>query len=227
MNPGTLIFLVLGLIGLLIYVSKAIKLSKNEGFSVVDESQISNKGRDGLEKLKEGALNFETLFSAFSTPDVNLDRGSNLNMGVNPTLPESSNKIQSLPPQPPPLPPLPPLPLPPPVITTPPLPTPQLPLPPQQPIISKTPALPVLTPASIINMPDTNKAPARPITISDMQGSILPRLNTSVREEYRSYKRKKPKKRRAIYKKAECPPMPDMSQYIRKDSIPCWGCNLK
>jgi len=24
-----------------------------------------------------------------------------------------------------------------------------------------------------------------------------------------------------------CPTMPDMSQYVRKDSIPCWGCNLK
>lgn len=23
-----------------------------------------------------------------------------------------------------------------------------------------------------------------------------------------------------------CPPMPDMSQYIRKDAIPCWGCTL-
>ena len=225
MNPGTLIFLVLGLIGLLIYVSKAIKPSKSEGFTVVDESQISNKGRDGLEKLKEGALNFETLFSAFSTPDVNFDRASNLNMGVNPTLPEFSNKTDHLPPPSQPPPPSPPPP--PPTITTPPLPTPQLPLPPQQPVISKTPALPVLTPASIINMPDTNKAPARPITISDMQGSILPKLNLPIRESYRSYKRKKPKKRRVVYKKAECPPMPDMSQYIRKDSIPCWGCNLK
>lgn len=23
-----------------------------------------------------------------------------------------------------------------------------------------------------------------------------------------------------------CPPIPDMSQYIRKDQIPCWGCSL-
>lgn len=23
-----------------------------------------------------------------------------------------------------------------------------------------------------------------------------------------------------------CPPVPDMSQYIRKDAIPCWGCSL-
>lgn len=23
-----------------------------------------------------------------------------------------------------------------------------------------------------------------------------------------------------------CPPIPDMSQYIKKDAIPCWGCSL-
>jgi hypothetical protein len=23
-----------------------------------------------------------------------------------------------------------------------------------------------------------------------------------------------------------CPPIPDMSNYIKKDSIPCWGCNI-
>jgi hypothetical protein len=23
-----------------------------------------------------------------------------------------------------------------------------------------------------------------------------------------------------------CPPVPDMSQYIKKDQIPCWGCSL-
>jgi hypothetical protein len=23
-----------------------------------------------------------------------------------------------------------------------------------------------------------------------------------------------------------CPPAPDMSKYIKKDKIPCWGCSL-
>jgi hypothetical protein len=23
-----------------------------------------------------------------------------------------------------------------------------------------------------------------------------------------------------------CPPVPDMSKYIKKDQIPCWGCSL-
>lgn len=26
--------------------------------------------------------------------------------------------------------------------------------------------------------------------------------------------------------KCKCPPLPDMSEYIRKDSIPCWACKL-
>ena len=27
-------------------------------------------------------------------------------------------------------------------------------------------------------------------------------------------------------KQEECPKYPDMSKYIRKDKIPCWGCKL-
>ena len=27
--------------------------------------------------------------------------------------------------------------------------------------------------------------------------------------------------------KSKIPKMPDMSKYIRRDKIPCWGCNLK
>ena len=26
--------------------------------------------------------------------------------------------------------------------------------------------------------------------------------------------------------KTKCPKLPDMSQYIKKNSIPCWGCNI-
>jgi hypothetical protein len=32
---------------------------------------------------------------------------------------------------------------------------------------------------------------------------------------------------RKIYVPKVCPPVPDLSDYIRKDSIPCYGCNLK
>jgi hypothetical protein len=27
-------------------------------------------------------------------------------------------------------------------------------------------------------------------------------------------------------KDGTCPPIPDMSQYIKKDAIPCWGCSV-
>jgi hypothetical protein len=214
MNPGTLIFLVLGLIGLLIYASKAIKADDKEGFRVLEETDVSNKGREGLEKLKEGTLNFESLFSAFSTPDVNIDRPSKMNIGANPSVSDFMNKPPPQEPQ------ALPLPAPEPVVSS-------------TPIINKTPALPVLTPSSIINMPNSNEAPAQisspPVTMSDIQGSILPKPLTKkpITEKYSSYKRKKRSKTKVIYKQNECPPMPDMSQYIRKDSIPCWGCNLK
>jgi len=214
MNPGTLIFLVLGLIGLFIYASKAIKKDMKEHFTVIDESQVSNKGKEGLEKLREGTLNLESLLSAFTTPDVNIDRASKFNVGANPTI--SDFNKQSLPVQQLAS----PLPAPEPIVSKPPT------------IVNKTPALPVLTPSSIINMPNTNEGPAPPITISDVQGSILPKSNAkkSITESYRSYKKEKRGKRsktKVVYVPNECPPMPDMSQYIRKDSIPCWGCNLK
>ena len=54
MNPGTIMFIVLGVIGLLIYISKSLKPSSLENFSVIDESQISNKGKEGFDKLKPG-----------------------------------------------------------------------------------------------------------------------------------------------------------------------------
>ena len=76
MNPGTTLFIVLGLIGLLLYISKAIQPSKKvdvkENFSVVDEDQISNKGRDALAEFKAQADGFGSLFGAFSTPDINI-----------------------------------------------------------------------------------------------------------------------------------------------------------
>jgi hypothetical protein len=76
MNPGTTLFIVLGLIGLLLYISKAIQPSKKvevkENFSVVEEDQISNKGRDALAEFKAQADGFGSLFGAFGTPDINL-----------------------------------------------------------------------------------------------------------------------------------------------------------
>jgi hypothetical protein len=40
-----------------------------------------------------------------------------------------------------------------------------------------------------------------------------------------SQKKRRSHRSKRIVKK--CPPMPDMTLYIRKDQIPCWGCVLK
>ena len=79
-------------------------------------------------------------------------------------------------------------------------------------------ALPINTPASILNNTPTkeNNPPPEPF-VSDTTLSpdkvikhIEPRVETKI-----------------VYVNTKCPPPPDMSQYIRKDSIPCWGCNLR
>lgn len=64
----------------------------------------------------------------------------------------------------------------------------------------------------------TNALPpnlGEPITISDKQGAELVKAKT---EPFAN--QTKPIKK-------SCPPMPDMSLYVRKDQIPCWGCYLK
>jgi hypothetical protein len=244
MNPGTVLFIVLGLIGLLIYISKALKPSSLENFAVIDESSISNKGKEGLDRLKEGNLSLESLIGAISTPAVNINNTTGFGGGLGPSISDfaSFNKPASAPnptfteaqfdkaniaPTPTPLP----------VIQQ----TPQ-PLN-QPPVLNKAPALPPLTPASLINMQPAQplvlgqKAEIQePMTVSDTQGTLLSKpalpfeklksrqLEKQARKK--EERRKKPKTK-IVYVKNECPRLPDMSQYIRKDSIPCWGCNLK
>ena len=243
MNPGTVLFIVLGIIGLLIYISKAIKPDTKEHFAVVDEAQISNKGKEGLESLKSGALNFESLLSAFSTPDVNMERS--MNAGSVPSVSDfakfkknGADSESMLPPSmaPPPLPPM-PTQAPAPMQTQAPIQT-QAPVPMQTqaqviPLVNAQ-TLPVLTPSSIINMPNApqnaipNLSPS--ITISDLQGATLPKPTEAFKEQNSRRRRRRSRSRRRekiVYLPKSCPPMPDMSQYIRKDSIPCWGCNLK
>jgi len=233
MNPGTVLFIVLGTIGLLIYISKSLKPSSLENFAVIDESQISNKGKEGLEKLKDGTMNLESLFGAFRTPEISVDgpsRFSNISMPsvadfARAKKPQETgllnmNETISKP-----------LPTQPPISSQPPENLAPVPATKTPVIVNKTPALPVMTPASLITMPDngaplTQSTPA-PITISDVQGTVLKKSAEPFQEE-RSYKNKKPKRKtKIVYMPSQCPKMPDMSQYIRKDSIPCWGCNLK
>ena len=56
---------------------------------------------------------------------------------------------------------------------------------------------------------------SQPLTISDKQGAELQKVRT---EPFAN--QTKPTEK-------PCPPMPDMSLYVRKDQIPCWGCYLK
>jgi hypothetical protein len=51
--------------------------------------------------------------------------------------------------------------------------------------------------------------------------------NSRHRIKSRRQNRNKNVKTKVVYVPQKCPPMPDMSLYIRKDAIPCWGCNLK
>jgi hypothetical protein len=70
-------------------------------------------------------------------------------------------------------------------------------------------------------------------TLSDLQGAVQKEAFVTKQEfiealdgKNKKDKTKKPQSRRKrIVKK--CPPMPDMTLYIRKDQIPCWGCVLK
>lgn len=246
MNPGTVLFIVLGLIGLLIYISKALKPSSLENFTVIEESAISNKGKEGLEKLKDSGLNFESLLGAFTTPEVKINSQTSFGSGPLPSVSDFANikRAQEMPvPMPNPIAPvnmagdIQPQNLSPVAPTVSPTVTPI--------VINKAPALPPLTPASLITMPNTplpvQGSPQiqvepvvqpKPITISDAQGASF-KKSAEPFEEQRDEQRERRNKRyrrhksKIVYVEKDCPKLPDMSLYIRKDSIPCWGCNLK
>lgn len=262
MNPGTTILILLGIIGLLLYASKALSVSKTEGFSPVDESQISTVGSTALNSLMEGTNGLNVLLSAFGTPDI--DGPPPIAGG--PSLSEITTGTQ-----PPPLPPkaadtlappvekvpapLPPAPevsaaLPPPAAALPPLaaevPIAQPAVPSPTPVLSTatlpTTALPVNAPPSVLGAGQSLPSP----TTSDLQGTGLmtatqpiaapaPMVATplevnmpvntppAVNQTLSDVQGTSLMKAKAL----TCPPMPDMSQYVRKDQIPCWGCNLK
>ena len=43
MNPGTTLFIIIGVIGLLLYISKALKPSLYENFTTLGKDDVSNK----------------------------------------------------------------------------------------------------------------------------------------------------------------------------------------
>jgi hypothetical protein len=249
MNPGTVLFIILGLIGLLIYISKALKPSSLENFAVIDETSISNKGKEGLDRLQAGNLNLESIISAISTPAVSISNSTGFGAESLPSVSDFAkfnnpvsapkgiytnvqfDKANLAPVQP--VQPLQPV-------------QPVVQLQQQQAVLNKAMALPPLTPASLINMQQAATSDngskveiKEPMTVSDTQGTLLTKSTLPFekqksdqiekQKERKKERQEKPKKRKTkiVYIKNECPKLPDMSLYIRKDSIPCWGCNLK
>jgi len=172
MNPGTTLIIVFGIIGLLLYASQALKSVTKENFAVVDESQLPTNASTAVSKLNAESL--QSIFGAFSTPDLLTDR------------PKTS-------------------------LVTPP-----------------ETALPVNRPPPVDHF--VNKP-----TISDKQGEELMKPSpqeASPIDHRANIQSIVPPPRvitkiRKVYVPGKCPPMPDLRDYVRKDSIPCYGCNLK
>jgi hypothetical protein len=53
MNPGTTLFIIIGIIGLLLYVSKALKPSMYENFQTLGPEDTSSKAKDLEKSLKK------------------------------------------------------------------------------------------------------------------------------------------------------------------------------
>ena len=182
MNPGTTLFIIIGIIGLMLYALQALKISSNslkEGFS----------DTLNLNTLNDGDMN--ALAKALGFPDsdiINPLTNSNTQAMPNPSMPNE--------------------------------------MPNEMPM--HNPSMPMHNP-----MPISNGTNGRPQTISDFQGIVavenhekeIKKLKKSmINAMDNKVDDNKNKKRK---KKNKCPPMPDMSLYIRKDQIPCWGCDLK
>ena len=243
MNPGTTLFIITGVIGLLLYISKSLKPTLYENFTTLGKDDVSNKGANALSDLQNGTTNFEALMNAFSTPDLNM-RPTNKSY-QSPQLSDFIKKPELTPVS---------------IDTKPP--TNNIPvrapasiLSVQQPENKSTPITLSDTQGLLLknNVANSNVQPPLPLLpplplpkplveqqiepqqILSQQPIIVP-VNT---EPIRSSKKKKSRNcqrnspgytsvaEKIVYVPRKCPPLPDMSLYIRKDSIPCWGCNLK
>jgi Tfp pilus assembly protein PilV len=209
MNPGTILIIVVGVIGLVLYATYSLKRTVKEHFAVVDEEQLSNKALEAMKNLNTSA---SSLDSIFKTPDLSMTApdSSNLSDLFKTTLPDTTNQrappksVLSMSSQQPPK-----------TASS---------ISSQQPVPPKT-ALPMIAPPPPAPIESTN-------TISDEQGVELKRPQKSSRVEPSNptVKTLAPKiiyKTKKVYVKSKCPPQPDLSEYVKKDSIPCYGCNLQ
>lgn len=65
---------------------------------------------------------------------------------------------------------------------------------------------------------DTEDVPKNECDTKSVKDKVTAAISQGKEYENSCYKDKK--------SKASCPPPPDMAQFIKKDAIPCWGCNL-
>ena len=65
---------------------------------------------------------------------------------------------------------------------------------------------------------DTEDVPKNECDTKSAKDKVTAAISQGKEYENSCYKDKK--------SKASCPPPPDMAQFIKKDAIPCWGCNL-
>ena len=232
MNPGTVIIILIGVVTFLLYLSKAFKPTIKEKFQVSGESDIKYRAPSNLNEITKDAKDFNKLISALNTPDFQRNNPAN-KIVQSPQVQQmkqimpitDSNVGSSLPAN-----------------------TPasilnktQLPLSnPAKPIEEKSDLSPeaISQPSQILQNNLNLQQPKKimPMTASNIESSLSANLS-SILSETQQQDLPKPMKEnttddsnvktRIVYVNTKCPPPPDMSQYIRKDSIPCWGCNLR
>jgi len=193
MNPGTTLFIVIGVIGLMLYLLKALRVSTKENFTSEMNSLINNNQ----------IADINTLLSTFGTPD--------LTTPVKPVDINTMNHLST-------------------VVKS--EPSPSLSISASVPAATAIPAPSdhVQMPAPII--PNVSNFVGESKTVSDLQGAAQKEafeteqgFRDALDPKRMPRQPNKSRRRKRIVKK--CPPMPDMSLYIRKDQIPCWGCVLK
>lgn len=199
MNPGTTLFIVIGVIGLMLYILKALRVSVKESFT----SELS-------EQLNTGPLgDISSLLSTFGTPDLT----SNAKTPFITQTPDMSKIAMA-----------------------------NVVVPEPSPSLSITASVPAATaipaPSDHVNtqapiIPQIPLAVGNSQTLSDLQGVTQKKEAFETQKEFtealdgrvkRTHKKNSRRGKRIVKK---CPPMPDMTLYIRKDQIPCWGCVLK
>jgi hypothetical protein len=205
MNPGTTLFIIIGIIGLLLYTLKALKPVQKEFFT------------SPTQPTEDMLTNYKNILSAIDTPDFDDEPStfkmpsllplSNNNLKTSENLTSTSN-ITSI--------------------------TSKNIVPSASDVVKEhAPILDIPVKVAPIQKkePTSDMKNSAPQTISDKQGYEMNKIKDEIiqtKPTINMIKKKKVVQSNSSNKKnktsKKCPPMPDMSLYIRKDQIPCWGC---